>query len=59
VPETMMFHEGNRQLQDRFSSRLIADRLEEKLTRKVFTEDDKRFIEGLPYFFLLSRHHRA
>ncbi len=54
MPETVMFHEGNRQLQDRFGSRRIADRLEEKLTRMAFTEDDKRFIESLPYFFLAT-----
>ena len=54
MAESIMFHEGNRQLQDRFGSRGIADRLEEKLTRKEFTEDDKRFIESLPYFFLAT-----
>ncbi len=54
MPETVLFHEGNRQLQDRFGSRSIADRLEEKLTRREFTEDDKRFVESLPYFFLAT-----
>ena len=54
MPESVMFHEGNRQLQDRFDSRRISDRLEEKLTRKEFTADDKTFIEGLPYFFLAT-----
>jgi predicted pyridoxine 5'-phosphate oxidase superfamily flavin-nucleotide-binding protein len=54
MPETVMFHEGNRRLQDRFGSRRIADRLEEKLTRTKFTLDDKRFIESLPYFFLAT-----
>ena len=54
MPESVMFHEGNRRLQDRFDSRRISDRLEEKLTRKEFTGDDKTFIEGLPYFFLAT-----
>ena len=54
MPESVMFHEGNRQLQDRFDSRRVSDRLEEKLTRKEFTADDKTFIEGLPYFFLAT-----
>jgi predicted pyridoxine 5'-phosphate oxidase superfamily flavin-nucleotide-binding protein len=54
MPESVMFHEGNRRLQDRFDSRRISDRLEEKLTRKEFTADDKTFIEGLPYFFLAT-----
>ncbi len=43
---TIMYHAGNRALQDQFGSRRIADRLEEKLTRTAFTEDDKAFIES-------------
>ena len=54
MPESVMFHEGNRQLQDRFDSRRISDRLEEKLTRREFTADDRAFIESLPYFFLAT-----
>jgi hypothetical protein len=42
---TIMYHDGNRRLQDEFESRRIADRLEEKLTRTAFTADDKAFIE--------------
>ena len=49
-----MYHDGNRQLQDRFDSRRISDRVEEKLTRTRFTADDKLFIESLPYFFLAT-----
>ena len=51
---TIMYHDGNRQLQDRFDSRRIADRLEEKLTRTAFTDDDKAYIESLPYFFIAT-----
>jgi len=54
MPASVMFHEGNRQLQDRFDSRRISDRLEEKLTRTEFSADDKLFIESLPYFFLAT-----
>jgi len=49
---TIMYHDGNRRLQDEFDSRRIADKLEEKLTRTQFTADDKAFIEGSVYFFL-------
>jgi predicted pyridoxine 5'-phosphate oxidase superfamily flavin-nucleotide-binding protein len=52
MPETIMYHEGNRRLQDQFESRRISDRLEEKLTRTAFTADDKAFIESAIYFFL-------
>ena len=37
---SVMYHEGNRQLQDQFDSRRISDRLEEKLMRKEFSADD-------------------
>src|SRR5438105_3649027 len=51
---TIMYHEGNRRLQDQFDSRRISDRLEEKLTRAVFSPDDKAFIEGMIYFFIAT-----
>jgi uncharacterized protein len=54
MPASVLYHDGNRQLQDRFDSRRISDRLEEKLTRTEFTDDDKAFIEALPYFFLAT-----
>jgi len=51
---TIMYHDGNRRLQDDFDSRRIADRLEAKLTRTAFTADDKAFIESAVYFFLAT-----
>jgi uncharacterized protein len=51
---SIMYHDGNRQLQDRFDSRRISDRLEEKLTRTTFTADDKAYIESCAYFFLAT-----
>ena len=51
---TVLYHDGNRRLQDRFDSRRIADRLEEKLTRFGFTESDRAFIEGANAFFLAT-----
>lgn len=44
---SIMYHDGNRQLQDRFGSRRISDKLEEKLTRTAFTAEDKAFIEDV------------
>jgi uncharacterized protein len=54
MSDSIMYHDGNRRLQDRFDSRRISDRLEQKLTRKAFTDDDKAFIESMPYFFLAT-----
>ena len=51
---TIMYHDGNRRLQDRFDSRRISDKLEERLTRTAFSADDKAFIESVPYFFIAT-----
>ena len=51
---TVMYHVGNRRLQDQFDSRRISDRLEEKLTRTAFTAEDRAFIESAIYFFLAT-----
>ena len=49
-----MYHDGNRELQDRFDSRRIADRLVEVLHRTAFNDDDRAFIESRPMFFLAT-----
>jgi predicted pyridoxine 5'-phosphate oxidase superfamily flavin-nucleotide-binding protein len=54
MSHSVMYHDGNRRLQDEFSSRLISDRLEEKLTRTAFTADDKAYIESAEYFFIAT-----
>ncbi len=51
---SILFHDGNRTLQDEFGSRGLADRLEQKLTRTAFTDDDKRFVDSAIYFFLAT-----
>ena len=52
--DSVMFHDGNRRLQDQFDSRRISDRLEEKLTRQAFTDQDRAFIEQSMFFFLAT-----
>ena len=54
MADSIMYHDGNRRLQDAFQSRRIADRLEEKLTRAEFTADDKAFVESVIYFFVAT-----
>jgi len=49
-----MYHQGQRELQDRFASRALADRLEEKTQRHRFTDGDKAFVEASPFFFLAT-----
>jgi predicted pyridoxine 5'-phosphate oxidase superfamily flavin-nucleotide-binding protein len=54
MSDSILYHDGNRKLQDQFDSRRISDRLEEKLARTAFTADDKAFIESAFFFFLAS-----
>jgi uncharacterized protein len=49
-----MYHSGSRSLQDRFDTRRLADRIEERLVRDHLTDDDRQFIERLPMFFLAT-----
>src|SRR5262249_16814035 len=54
MPDSIMYHEGNRRLHDGFDSRCISDRLEEKQTRTAFSDNEKKFIENASYFFLAT-----
>lgn len=49
-----MFHDGNREMQARFGSSALADKLVERLRHSAFTDDDKDFIESLDCFFLAT-----
>src|SRR5712671_5440723 len=49
-----LYHEGNRAFQDQFDSRRLADRLEQKLSRAEFSDDDRKFVESCSYFFIAT-----
>lgn len=49
-----VYHEGNRQLQDQFDSRRIADRLEKVTLHEQFNAGDIAFIERSDMFFLAT-----
>ena len=46
------YHAGMRQLQNRYEGRAIPDRLEQHRMRRTFNDEDRRFIESAPFFFL-------
>lgn len=48
------FHEGSRQLQDRFETRPMADRLVEAIVSDQISPEDKAFIEEQNMFFLAT-----
>jgi uncharacterized protein len=52
---TFTYHEGSRRLQDRFDTRRLADRLDERyFSHTEIGTDDKRFIERMDMFFLAT-----
>lgn len=53
MDDSLLFHNGNRSLQDQFQSRRVANRLEE-LARRQFSDSDRTFIEDSIYFFLAT-----
>src|SRR5690242_1532849 len=49
-----MYHDGNRQLQDRFDTRRLADRLKERIVRDYLDDNDVAFITRMDMFFLAT-----
>jgi limonene-1,2-epoxide hydrolase len=49
-----MYHEGNRDLQERFDTRRLADRVQTLLVHETFTGRDKAFVESRDMFFLAT-----
>jgi uncharacterized protein len=52
LPHT--FHEGSRHLQDRFDTRRLADRIDERLMRSTIGDDERAFIERMDMLFLAT-----
>ena len=51
---SVIYHEGNRDLQQRFDTTRIADRIEEVLVSDVISVHDRSFIESRDMFFLAT-----
>jgi predicted pyridoxine 5'-phosphate oxidase superfamily flavin-nucleotide-binding protein len=49
-----LYHEGSRELQDRFDSRRIADRLEEVNLTATFSDFQRELIDTAPMFWLAT-----
>jgi len=48
------YHEGSRWFQDRFDTRRLADRIDQRLVDDVIDADDRAFIERMDMFFLAT-----
>jgi predicted pyridoxine 5'-phosphate oxidase superfamily flavin-nucleotide-binding protein len=52
---TSTYHDGSRRLQDRFDTRRLADRLDERFVQRARIDaDDRAFIERMDMFFLAT-----
>jgi hypothetical protein len=49
-----VYQGGHRELQDRFDTRRLADRLEERIFHGTFSDSDREFIERQSMFFLAT-----
>ena len=49
-----VYHGGSRELQDRFDTRRLADRIEERIVNETIDDDDRAFIEARDMFFLAT-----
>jgi uncharacterized protein len=49
-----LYHEGSRQLQHRFDTRRLADRIEERIVHDHIDDDDRAFIEARDMFFIAT-----
>jgi uncharacterized protein len=49
-----IYHSESRALQDRFDTRRLADRIEERLVHAELDDDDRAFVESRDMFFLAT-----
>jgi uncharacterized protein len=54
MADIAMYHDGSRQLQDKYATRRLADKLVEVVAHTAFTDADRAFIESRPLFFLAT-----
>jgi predicted pyridoxine 5'-phosphate oxidase superfamily flavin-nucleotide-binding protein len=54
MADIAMYHDGSRQLQDKYATRKLADKLVEVVAHTAFTDADRAFIESRPLFFLAT-----
>jgi predicted pyridoxine 5'-phosphate oxidase superfamily flavin-nucleotide-binding protein len=54
MDKSQLYHEGSRQLQDRFDTRRIADRLEDVDLHRAFSDAERQMIDSAPMFFLAT-----
>lgn len=51
---SQVYHDGHRQLQDRFDTRRLADRMEERIVKDHLDANDQAFVARMDMFFLAT-----
>ncbi len=59
IQSCSMYHDGHRELQDKFDGRRMADALEKHRRISQFREQDVDFIEGVEFFFIATSHEQS
>jgi uncharacterized protein len=54
-----LYHAGNRELQDQFDTRRLADRIDERVVHTSIASGDREFIERMDMFFLATADERG
>jgi predicted pyridoxine 5'-phosphate oxidase superfamily flavin-nucleotide-binding protein len=54
-----LYEDSHRNLQQRFDTQRLADRIEQRLFRRALTDDDRAFVERLDLFFLATVNSRG
>lgn len=54
-----LYHDGHRDLQDRFDTRGLADRMDQSLVHDTILPDEKTFIESRDMFFIATVDERG
>lgn len=54
MPDADAYHEDSRRLQDRWDTRRLADRIQERVGRDLMTGEDRAYIERMDMFFLAT-----
>jgi len=49
-----LYHDASKKLQERFDTRRLAERIEERIVRETIDEDDRAFIQSCDMFFLAT-----
>src|SRR5688572_31067442 len=53
-PGMSIYHDASRRWQDRFDTRRLADRIEERIVHEAIDAGDRAFIEARDMFFLAT-----